>query len=139
MRSWLGRLGCSLAIAAWGCGEATLSVRLAHLDTEDPFSGVVELGVGVMEGSEIGEQARQPYDGETITLDPIARRSSTRVLIAGYSQTGALVARGDSGAVETTRGETCCIWVCFCVEATFNAGTCTCGTSTCAAECGASP
>jgi hypothetical protein len=114
-----------------GCGRADLQIELLTLDGDDPFASLTELSVVVRQGGEVIHELRQPFDTAAITLGPLDRVGGTSLTLVGYDEDGLVIARGEADPELPERGTTCCVGVCFCSVVWFDAGACTCGTTTC--------
>jgi hypothetical protein len=126
---------CLLFTTACGA-EASLSVQFAVMDGDNPFVGLKTLEVTTYLDDTIQESRTAPWDGRRVELDPIRRVNGIQVVATGLVADNSAQSQGMIEPALPARGGRCCVTMCFCTMALFDAGGCTCGDATCRDACG---
>lgn len=139
MTRWArGALATSIVLLA-SCGsDAHVVVQLRALADEDPYAGLTTLVVTLAgDGERVGRK-RTRFDGRAIELPDAGDVQRVAVSIEGLAADDSVLSRGQGGA-SVREGQGCCLFVCFCTAARFEAAACGCGDDRCATSCAAEP
>lgn len=119
-----------------GCGdESHLVVQLRTLGSEDPFAGVATLQATVQRGEVVLARESVVFDGRPFELPAADVTGAVEIFIEGLDDGDAMLARGRAAPDVPAEGAACCVHVCFCTVASFEAGACGCGSNACEPLC----
>ena len=120
------------------CGaDSQLLVQLSTLSSEDPYAVVATLEVEITKGEKTLARQRSALNGQPLELDAVEPQKGLTIAVTGFGDDGVSVtSKGTSIPNIPGVGETCCVVICFCTTAVFDAGACDCGSDACVDECG---
>jgi hypothetical protein len=124
-----------LALSALtACGEASVILRLAHVDDDPGLAGVTTLAALLSHGGEELASASGPANA-ALELGTFDRPTWIDTEVDGKDVTGTIVAKGRKRVFMPERGAACCIEVCFCSLPVRDAALCTCDAALCDDPC----
>lgn len=125
----------SLFLVEACAADTSVLVQLVGLGHEDPYAGVVNLEITASINERIISRERAAFDGQPVALEPLEPKDNMELRAIGYDQANEIISRGLARPELPDKDHPCCVLMCFCTVAVFDAGDCSCGSDACVAEC----